>query len=157
MSGERLRDGLLHPMDLVARLSLRSGARVLALDVPSPYLASMKRAVMPRGDLRVRGGSPCDVAVIWQREDRELPPRVAEALSSLLPQGVLWVLAIKQGKKKPVPGAVTVAEVAKLLEPAGRESVLTVSVGPGRYALLFRPAPSRVEGRPAAGVPGTRP
>lgn len=61
MSGERLRQGVLHPVDLVERLGIRDGSRVLALQVPRMYMAALHAAVGSRGRLEStppRGPAP---------------------------------------------------------------------------------------------------
>lgn len=158
MSGERLRQGVLHPVDLVQRLGVRAGSQVLALGVPRMYMAALHAAVGPAGRLqsvlprrdelprprgreeRPRRGSfsrdrPLDLAILWDDREQRFDELAARALPAL--PSVVWLLVLRPGKR-PAPGSMTLPE-AELLLP-GYRCERTVSLG-DRYALRFERIP----------------
>lgn len=149
MSGERLKGGILHPADLVERLSIREGQRVLCLGFPHGFRPALMQAVGRRGFVDDHPHQSHDVILIWDDEEHRATAVIDDAAPRVAAAGSLWILAKKPGKR-PVAGALTVAELSQRLAQLGFRTEVTVSVGPDRYALRFGR-------RPVEGAPGTTP
>jgi len=91
-------------MDLLGKLQIKPGARVVLLGVPAAIEAAIEPGVKP-----VEPGQACDAAIAFCSTPADLAVFAPQALSGLVEDGLLW-FAFRKG-------------------PAGKKSGLTRDTG----------------------------
>jgi hypothetical protein len=121
---------------LVKKLQLKPGLRVLFLNAPAGYIASL--GSLPNGvALAADPAGTLDFVQLFVRDGAELAERAPAALAAIKPDGVLWVAYPKQSAK--VKTDLTRDRGWEPLTAAGLRPVTQIAIDATWSALRWRP------------------
>lgn len=138
---------LKNPAELVSRLDLAAGRRLLLVDPPAALEEIARRAREGKGETDVVEGRKIrtvkdtfDAVVLW-REDRVGSQALLAALVKRLdPAGALWVIvALKKvmGVGTPAAHRLDLSDLTKAFSPAGLSFVREARVSPWHVGYRF--------------------
>ena len=121
---------------LVKKLQLKPGLRVLFLNPPTGYVASL--GPMPVGVVSVDGPvGTLDFVQLFVRDCAELTALAPAALAAIKPDGVLWIAYPKQSAK--VKTDITRDRGWEPVTAAGLRPVTQIAIDETWSALRWRP------------------
>jgi len=138
---------LRNPAELVSRLELTAGRRLLLVDPPDALEEIARQAREGKGETDVVEGRKIrtvkdtfDAAVVWREERVGSQALLAGIVKRLEPDGALWVIvALKKvmGVATPAAHRLDLSDLTKAFSPAGLSLIREARVSPWHVGYRF--------------------